>query len=254
MSEKTEWEGMGAASGLLATVMFVLAFVVFMTTDPTGGTPYPSVENAQQAPAYLALHLSRYRLELLFVSLGVVLFLWFVGSLHVTLKKAEGDPGRGSTLAVTAAGVGAGLMLVSLVLGFASALSTSPSQASAVPTLYTAAALLFAFGGGTLALFFFAVAKVVLQTNAMARWLGVLAFLAALLCLLAFFTPFFDSGALNAATGALGLWTWYTAFVVWVFLASLTLTIRQRRPAMKATAAAPAEPQVTSTGPGGEVR
>jgi hypothetical protein len=37
----------------------------------------------------------------------------------------------------------------------------------------------------------------------------VLAFIAALLCLLAFFTPFFDTGAFNAATGALGLWTWY---------------------------------------------
>src|SRR5215831_15856118 len=154
MTEKSDWEGMGAASGLLATVMFVLAFVVFMATDPTGATPYPSVNNAQQAPAYLALYLTRYRLELLFISLGVVLFLWFVGSLHVALKKAEGDPARGSTLAVTAAGVGAGLMLVSLVLGFASGLSTSASQASAVPTLYTAAALLFAFGGGVLALFF----------------------------------------------------------------------------------------------------
>lgn len=250
MTEKSDREGVGAASGLLATLMFVLGFVLFMTTDPTGGTPYPSIKNAQQAPAYMALHLSQYRLELLFVSLGVVLFLWFACSLHVTLKKAEGDPGRGATLAVAAAGVGAGLMLVSLVLGFASGLSTSPSQASAVPTLYTAAALLFAFGGGTLALFFFAVAKVVLQTNAMARWLGILAFIAAFLCLLAFWTPFFDSGAFNAATGALGLWTWYAAFVVWVFLASVMLIVRQRRPAMKAAAAPPAEPRMTGTGGG----
>ena len=94
MTEKSDREGIGAASGLLATLMFVLGFVLFMTTDPTGGTPYPSVKNAQQAPAYMALHLSQYRLELLFVSLGVVLFLWFACSLHVTLRKAEGDPGR----------------------------------------------------------------------------------------------------------------------------------------------------------------
>ena len=247
MTEKSDWEGMGAASGLLATVMFVLAFVVFMATDPTGATPYPSINNAQQAPAYLALYLTRYRLELLFISLGVVLFLWFVGSLHVALKKAEGDPARGSTLAVTAAGVGAGLMLVSLVLGFTSGLSTSASQASAVPTLYTAAALLFAFGGGVLALFFFAVAKVVLQAHAMARWLGVLAFIAAFLCLLAFLTPFFDTGVFNAATGALGLWTWYTAFVVWVFLASVMLTVTERRLAKEARTAAPAGPAPAAT-------
>ena len=87
MTEKSDREGIGAASGLLATLMFVLGFVLFMTTDPTGGTPYPSIKNAQQAPAYMALHLSQYRLELLFVSLGVVLFLWFACSLHVTLSK-----------------------------------------------------------------------------------------------------------------------------------------------------------------------
>ena len=55
------------------------------------------------------------------------------------------------------------------------------------------------------------------------------------MCLLGFWTPFFDSGAFNAATGALGLWTWYAAFVVWVFLASLMLTVRQRRPADEST-------------------
>ena len=90
MTEKPDWEGTGAASGLLATLMFVLGFVVFMTTDPTGGTPYPSIENAQQAPAYMALHLSSYRLELLFVSLGVVLFLWFAGQLACDAQKSRG--------------------------------------------------------------------------------------------------------------------------------------------------------------------
>ena len=247
MAEPTDWEGMGAASGLLATLSFALGFIVFMTTDPTGSPPLPAVENAQQAPAYLAAHLNAYRIELLLMSLGIALFLWFVGSLWVTLKGAEGDAGRGSMLAVIGASVGAGLMLVGLVLGFTSGLSTSPSQASTVPALYTAGALLFAFGGGALALFFFGVAKVILQTNAMARWLGVLAFIAAFLCVLAFLTPFFDSGPLNAATGALGLWTWYAAFVVWVFLASLMLTVKERRLAKEAKAAAATEPRMTGS-------
>jgi hypothetical protein len=227
--QERNWEQMGAASGLLATLLFVVAFIVFLTTDPMGTPPLPSVENAQEAPAFLAANLSAYRIELLLRSLGIVSFLWFVGTLWVNLKGAEGDPGRGSTLAVIGASVGAGLMLVGLVAGFTSGLSTSPSQASTVPTMYTAGALLFAFGGGALALFFFGVAKVILQTNAMAKWLGVLAFIAALLCVPAYSSPFFGAGPLNAATGALGLWTWYAAFVAWVFLASLMLTLKERR-------------------------
>lgn len=42
-------------------------------------------------------------------------------------------------------------------------------------------------------------------------------------------TPFFETGILNAATGALGLWAWWVTFVLWVFLASLTLTLQERR-------------------------
>lgn len=252
MAQRRDWEGMGAASGILATVAFVLAFIVFMTTDPTGSPPLPAVENAQQSPAYVAAHLNAYRVELLFMTLGIALFLWFVGSLFVTLDGAE-ELGRGSTLAVVGASVGSGLMLVGLVVGFTTGLSTSPAQADTVPALYTAGALAFAVGGGVLSLFFFAVAKVILQTGVMARWLGVLAFIAALLCVLAFLTPFFDSGILDAATGIVGRWVWYAGFVVWVFLASLLLTIEERRRAKAAAAAAPpapagaAEPQMTGT-------
>ena len=184
MKRQQNWEGMGSAGGILAALSFVLAFIVFMTTDPSGTPPYPSIENAQQAPAFMAAHLNAYRVELLLMSLGVVLFLWFVGSLRLVLASAKGDPGRGSTLAVIGAGVGAGLLLVGCVLGFTSGLSTSPAQADTVPTLFTASALLVAIGGGVLSLFFFAVAKVILQAGAMPKWVGWLAFIGAFACLL----------------------------------------------------------------------
>lgn len=250
MSRDAEWEEWGAASGLLATLAFVLAFVMFMMTDPTGSPAAPAVQNAQDAPAYLAANLSAFRLELLFTALGLAAFLWFLGSQWATLKAAEGDPGRGSTLAVVGAIVGAGLMLVGIGLGFTTALSASPAQAETVPAFYVAGALMFALGGGTLGIFFFGVAKVILHTSAMARWLGVLAFIVALLCMLAFLSPFFDSGLLDPATGIVGRWVWYAGFVVWVFLASLTMTIQERRLAKAAKGAAPAaqaEPQTSAT-------
>jgi hypothetical protein len=102
--------------------------------------------------------------------------------------------------------------------------------------------VVFALGGGMLSLFFFAVGKVILQTGALGRWLGWLALVAGALSALAFTSPFWVSGILNPATGALGLWAWWAAFVVWVFLASLVLTIQERRQARAAVRAEPVKP------------
>ena len=86
-----------------------------------------------------------------------------------------------------------------------------------------------ALGGGVLSIFFFGVAKVILQTDALGRWLGILAFIAGLVSVLGFMTPFFQANVLNAATGALGHWAGSVAFVVWLFLASAAMTLEQRR-------------------------
>ena len=80
-----------------------------------------------------------------------------------------------------------------------------------------------------LSIFFFAVAKVILQTGALGKWLGVLALIAGLLSVCGFMTPFFEANVLNAATGALGRWAGPSAFVVWLALASGTMTLAQRR-------------------------
>jgi hypothetical protein len=194
------------------------------------------VGDAQFAPAYLAEHLSALRLETLLTVLGVVLFLWFLGTLWSTLRAVEAG-GRGSTLVLIGGTVGSGLALTGLALSATAGLATSDAQAGDVATLYAASALLTALAGGVSSLFFFGVAKAIFQTRALPRWLGVLAYVVAVLALFGFFTPFFDSGAFNAATGVLGRWAWTAGFVVWLFLASLTLTIRERH-----TPEAPAVP------------
>ncbi|WP_406731581.1 hypothetical protein [Streptomyces sp. NBC_01794] len=232
MAERRDWDQMGAASGLLATVMFVIAFIMFMSTDPTGDTSYPSIENAQTVNDFFAQNPNQTRLQVLFTTLGIALFLWFLGSLWRVLREAEGESARGSVIALVGAVTGSMLMLVSLALTYSVLLTTSPAQASTAPALFTCSAVLFALGGGVLSLFFFAVGKVILHTGVMGRWLGWLALLTAVLSVLAFTSPFWLSGVLNPATGALGLWTWWTAFVVWLLLASLVLTFREyRRPA-----------------------
>ncbi|TFE53181.1 hypothetical protein E3E14_10025 [Streptomyces sp. ICN441] len=237
-------------SGVLAAIMFMAAFAMFMSTSPGGITPYPSVETAQTANDFLSRHVNAIRLQGLFTTLGIALFLWFLGSLWRVLREAEGDSAPGSTVALVAASTGSALMLVSLALTYAVLLTTSPAQADAAPALFTCAAVLFALGGGVLSLFFFAVGKVILRTGVMGRWLGWLALVAAALSVLAFISPFWVSGALNPATGALGLWAWWAAFVIWVLLASLVLVFEQRHrvegPAR--TGPVPAGPAVEGAG------
>ena len=88
---------------------------------------------------------------------------------------------------------------------------------------------MLALGGGVFSIFFFGASKVILQTGALGRWLGILAFIAGLLCVCGFMTPFFEANVLNAATGALGRWAPAVAFVVWLLLASGSMTLEQRR-------------------------
>ena len=162
-------------------LLFLVAFLIFLSTDPGGGnTPQlPDIANAKAAPAFFADHLSAIRAQVMLNSIGIVFFLWFLGTLWSALRKAEGDPARGSTIASAGALAGVALTLVGLMLTGTSTLTTSLSQAQTVPALYTAAALSFAFGGAAFTIFFLGVAEVSLRAGGVAKWLGFLALLAA---------------------------------------------------------------------------
>jgi hypothetical protein len=226
---RSNWDQMGAASGLLASLLLVIAFIVFLSTSPGGDPSLPNIAGADNAPAFLAAYLDEIRLVVLLNGLGIALFLWFLSSLWTTLREAEDEGGRGSTVVLIGGIAGSVLVLVGLTLLAAAGLSSSTMQAENVPTLYVASSLLVALGGGVLSLFFFGVGKVILGTGALGKWLGVLAMIAGLLSVCGFMTPFFEANVLNAATGLLGRWAWSVAFVVWLLLASSTMTLSQRR-------------------------
>lgn len=222
---------MGAASGLFAVLLFVVAFVVFLNTDPSGGnTPrLPNIANAEAAPAFVADHLNGIKAQVMLNGIGLALFLWFLGALWGVLRSVEGGPARGSAIASGGALVGVALTLVGLVLTGASTLTTSLPQAETVPMLYTASALSLAFGGAAFTVFFLGVAEVSLRVGGLPKWLGWLAVLAAIASVFGFVTPYAQSGIFNPATGALGFYAHYIAFVVWLLLASAALTVAQHR-------------------------
>ncbi|MFJ3927705.1 hypothetical protein [Streptomyces sp. NPDC090022] len=220
-----------------------MAFVVFLTTSPTGSPGIPDVGDARFAPAYFAENLDAIRISALLTAVGTTLFLWFLAHLWAVLRPAEPAPGQGSMTVLVGGVAGSVLVLTGLALTATSGLSTTTDQAVNVSTLYVASALLTAFGGGVYSVFFFGVAKVIFRTGVMAKWLGWLAAVAALLCACAFMTPFFTANVLNAATGALGRWCWTAALVVWLILASGAMALGERRQA-RAVSAAPGTPEV----------
>ncbi len=245
MSDKSRhWEQMGAASGLLAVLLFVAAFLIFLNTDPSGGnTPrLPNIGNAIASPAFFADHLNGIRAQVMLNGIGTVLFLWFLGTLWGVLRGAEGEPARGSTIASAGAVVGVALTLVGLVMLGTATLTTSLEQAETVPTVYAGGMLALAFGGAAFTIFYLGVAEVILRTGVLGKWLGLLALLAALVSVFGFVTPYAQTGVFNAATGALGFYGHYVALVVWLFCASAAMTLRQHRSKGAEKAEAPARP------------
>ncbi len=241
---------MGAASGLFAVLLFVAAFLIFLNTDPTGGnTPrLPNIANPQASPAFIADHLNGIRAQVMLNGIGLVVFLWFLGTLWSVLRGAEGGPARGSAIASAGALVGVTLTLMGLVLTGTSTLATTLPQAETVSTLYGAASLSFAFGGAAFTVFFLGAAEVILRAGGLPKWLGWLALLAAAASVFGFVTPYAQSGIFNPATGGLGFYAHYIAFVVWVFLASAALMLAQHR---RTSAAKPAPPAAPAAGSGG---
>lgn len=238
---------MGAASGLLATLLFLIAAVIFLGTDPSGTPSLPNVAGAQFFPDYLQANLSQIRVIVLLQTLGIALFLWFLASFWRTLHDAEGSSSRGATAALVGGVASSVLTLAGLALLATAGLSTSPVQADVVPVLFVASAVLIALGMGVSSVFLFAVAKVIHETGAFPRWLAWLAFTAGLLAVCGFMTPFFGANVLNAATGLLGRWAGETAFVIWLGAASTLMILAQRR------ATGPGEQPATDPAAGGGV-
>ncbi len=235
MRTKKDWELVGAGSGFLAAFALTLYLVVVVATDPSGSPALPAVDEADAAPAFVAAHLNAWRMEMLLLTAGALLLLWFLPCLWTSLRRAEGAPGR-AALATLAAGVGGGtLMLISSILGYTLALASSPTQAGVAPTLYTAGALSVATAGGVFALMLFAFARVAMRAATLPTWLGVYSMVAGLLCLFGLAAPFYDGGPLNAATGLLGRWIWFISLTIWLLLLGIHFIRDQRHAPSEST-------------------
>ena len=212
------WERLGAASGIVAAILFGVSFIIFLGNDPTD---LPDVLHAADYAEFVREHQEALKVQVLLNSLAIVLFLWFLGSLWSRLRAAEGGPARVS--AIASAGGIAGAIAVLMGFVFEACAVVAPTTVD-VTTLYVMATMSIGLGAAAFTVFFFAVARVILETGVLSIVIGALAIVAGIASALGFVSIFADEGVFNAATGAFGFWVRFGAFVVWLALASIMLT------------------------------
>jgi hypothetical protein len=124
-----KWERYAAAAGLGAAGLLALQMLV--------APLYPWVDDQPvRIVTYYSANASAIRVQILLAGLAGVLFLWWIGSLRVHLRRAEEDPGRLSAVAFGSAIAAVGIAAFGGVATLAAVNGPAP-VAGAVP-----------FGGG----------------------------------------------------------------------------------------------------------
>jgi len=213
MNDRTS-DLIGGASGLASMLLAIVGLGVLGGTPPKldasveAVTSYVTRSNAQTwTGAYLGL-------------LGLLLFVFFAGRLWAILRRAEGDV---AWLSATA--LGAALIWVAVLLStdFASgAVAFYAGRRGLDPTTAGALYDLKHFGellaGAIFAVFLTAVAVVVLERNALPRWLG---WTAAVIAVATLATVPFGPGDISELPHFLAL--------LWLFSVSTLLIARRGR-------------------------
>jgi hypothetical protein len=154
-------------TGVLAVVLWVVGFLVLMSSGMPGTTAPP-----EQVLAYYQRNTAIVLAGGLIFVFGVLAFVWFLGSLRVALHSAEGGAGRlasiafggGIAMAISAIFIPAGGMAVALAAGTISA--TSADALHRLPGIFYVGAEMFA------AVVAGATGLAALRTAVLPRWLA----------------------------------------------------------------------------------
>ncbi|HEY7019414.1 MAG TPA: hypothetical protein VH297_13190 [Gaiellaceae bacterium] len=204
-------------AGVLA-VPFWVAGVIVISTQATGEagakilTAYHDNSNAIMGGALL-------------FSIGVVLFIWFLGALRDRFLAAEGGSGRYTSVAF-GGGIAASVIAMLIpVLDEVGAMDNKNLDASGAAVLHHSTDGFFIASEYTLSVLFFASAVLMLRYAAFAKWLGWVSLLIGIVLLIGpigwaaflFLTP---------------IWTLIVSFTLWRGSAQPTVA---REPALGAS-------------------
>lgn len=216
---------LGAACGIVATILFGIGFFVVAPKPPQAD------EGALAFAAYFTDHQDRVQAAVAVVAVSTFFLVWFIGTLRAVLSRAEAGDGRLAGISFAGGLVSAGFFVVALTALAVAAYRPGEVDPNLTRSLNDAALLSAApIAGGATALFG-AAACVIYRFGGMARWAGTVAALAAFVQPLALTGVFTDSGAF-APDGAVGLF----APVAGLAIGTIALAIAMMRGGAPASA------------------
>jgi hypothetical protein len=205
----------GAATGIVAVILIAVGFGVL--------TPKPPHLDAPPADfvGYFSDHQSAVRAGVVVASIGMLFFIWFLGSLRSGLAAAEGGSGRLANVAFGAGVVTAGFLLVGVA--FQATAAFRPGQIPATETRLLSD--LFAVGAApafAALTALFAATSLVAFRSTLPSWVGALTGFGAVAQPFAIGAALTQTGAF-AGDGALGLFLPILGFIVGVLAISIAL-------------------------------
>jgi hypothetical protein len=221
------WERIGAASGLVFFVLFLLAFGLELSDFPD-----PGLVTAEEIVVFVEANQPRLGLVAILFAVSWSAFLWFMGSLRSTLTKVE------PTQRLSSVAFGAGVVIAGLSLALAG-LQLEVVMADFTVVEETAVVsrwVLFDASGGLLGITPFpravllgAASLVILRYGGLPRWLGWLGLAGAIVNLVGGFDYLAPSNASYTGHPLADL----MVFLIWVLLASgiLVWNLGQHGPA-----------------------
>ena len=159
------WERLAGLVGLLFVTLIAGTFSVPSTPDigVSDSTLGPAID-ADRSGLALGVYL---------LGAAAIAFVWFAGGLHSRLRKAEGESGGASIVALAGGVMFATLMLVSAGVTLALVAAAAESRnAVAIRALFELDNVMFITSGFALALFLLASAISIVGTRALAPWVG----------------------------------------------------------------------------------
>ena len=210
-----ERERIAALSGIVFVVLLVVHAIL-------QGSPPTLEDSPEEVLRYLADRDAEFRVGAYLQGLAVVALLWFLGSLWRVLRAAESGPGQLSVVAVAATAILVALVSVHIAILTGLALRADEGlDPGVVSSLYVIAFMVLAMSSFAAAALTGSVGVLVLRTEALPRWLGVVSLISAVLWLLAGVGVTTE----NDAWGFVG----FVAFLVWLAWIVVTSVLVSRR-------------------------